>query len=681
MQKPPILRPLIALIAGILLQWYSACTLVTLLSVLGVVAVVWSAYGASSLSANYRYRWFTGIFPLLLFALVGMLSVFAKDVRNRSQWFGRHLPAQAFRATVVEVPLERQKTFRLLLEVQQAFSRSQSVITEGKILAYLPKDSTVENMDVGDTLLFAGQPQRITGFGNPGGFDYGQYCGRQQIYFQVFLREGHFKIIPNRGHFSFGKMISQWQKWILRQLQRHITHQPEQGLAEALLIGYKNDLDAGLVNAYTATGVVHIIAISGGHLAVIYLLLNALFARLQRRQTGIWVSCLLIVFLVWLFAFLSGLSASIVRAAIMISITLMGKVWGKGANTLNSLAVSAFLMLLWNPFWLWDAGFWLSFTAVLGIVLLQRPILNLAEIENPLLFRVWQMTALTLSAQVFTWPVVLYVFHQFPLWFLFSNLLVIPLSSCVLTGEIILVWTSIVPPLAAIVGKVVEWGIWLMNQYILNLDSLPVKNWTVGFGFWQMILCFAIMVLVLAGWGQKKRKYLLTALVMVCCVFGLSIYDYGKNYSRERLIVYNVPHVSAMDWIMHNKAVFVGEKAVLQDGFIFQNTIQPARIFYHADLNRDQVISPRSMSIGKYRVWVLDQERLQKITSYAEVDILILQGKIPFSMQDLRDKIKFSTIVFDSSVPMWKIEKWKKDGSGLPLRFHSVSESGAFIVE
>ena len=300
-------------------------------------------------------------------------------------------------------------------------------------------------MEYGSQLVFSRPLQEIKNGGNPGSFDYKTYCLFQGITHQVYLTKDDFVVLPTTETNAFALFIEQSRKWVVATIRNYIPGEKEQGLAEALLIGYKDDLDKNLVQAYSNTGVVHIIAISGLHLGLIYWLLLGLTKPLKGNKKLIWLRLVLIIGSLWLFTILAGAQPSVLRSAIMFSIIALGEVLLRRTNIFNTLAFSALILLCLNPFWLWDVGFQLSYSAVLSIVLFFQPVYNWYCPQNKALDFLWKMTSVTIAAQILTLPISIYHFHQMPLLFLFTNFIAVPLSSLILIGEIMLCALFFIP--------------------------------------------------------------------------------------------------------------------------------------------------------------------------------------------------------------------------------------------
>ncbi len=353
-----------------------------------------------------------------------------------------------------------------------------------------------------------------------GSFDYKKYCALQHIHYQVFLGPGEY-ISTGEGQASqLNKILDLVRNRVLNLLRLYIPGKREAGLAEALLIGYKGDLDKTLVQSYSLTGVVHIIAISGLHLGLIYALLRRLTLGLDKRLTGRVCRALLILGCLWAFSIMAGSSPSVLRSAVMFSFLVTGEILHRKSMVLNSLAASAFVLLWYEPYWLWDIGFQLSYTALAGIILFNKPIYQLIRPRSKILDEIWKLNAVTLSAQLLTTPISIYHFHQFPLLFLFTNFVAVPLSSIILGGEILLCLISIVPWLAKLIGQMLGLLISWMNSIIEYSGELPfstLKN--IPLAAHQVLIVYAMITLLALWLLHRDKRFLPLALVSAICFF------------------------------------------------------------------------------------------------------------------------------------------------------------------
>ena len=333
--------------------------------------------------------------------------------------------------------VEKTKSYKADAFVETVITDDTAINCKGKLLIYFSKDTAAQQLHYGDRILINKNLQAIKNSGNPGAFNYQRYAAFQQTFHNVFLKEKDWVLLPAKKINGFKQFIFTARENILANLRKNInTGKDELGIAEALLIGYTNDLDKDLVQAYSNTGVVHIIAISGMHLGLIYVMLVWLFARIPLVKKSKLAQVILILSCLWLFSLLTGAAASVLRSAVMFTFITIGNNLTKKSSIYNSLAASAFVMLCYNPYYLWDVGFQLSYLAVVGIVIFQKPIYNLIYIKNKRADKVWKLMAISLAAQILTFPICIYYFHQFPNLFLITNIIAVPLSSIILFAEI-----------------------------------------------------------------------------------------------------------------------------------------------------------------------------------------------------------------------------------------------------
>ncbi|HEX7845007.1 MAG TPA: ComEC/Rec2 family competence protein, partial [Chitinophagaceae bacterium] len=497
-RKTPFLRLLLFLIPGILLQWYLQLSVAIWLATAGSALIIFSGFYFLSLFQRFKFLFITGLAVAMLFVALGALLVWKQDVRNNSNWFGHSYNSSDALIVSLDEPLvEKTKSFKANAIVHSIIKDGNSIPVAGRIIVYFKKDTVVNELAYGSQLIFKKPLQEIKNSGNPGGFDYKRYSLFQGITHQVYLQQGEFEIIAGKKEKWLPKFIYDSREWVLTILRNNIKGDKELGLAEALLIGYKDDLDKSLVQSYTNTGVVHVIAISGLHLGIIYLLLVALLRPLKSKKYLRILKPLIIIAGLWLFSLLAGAQPSVLRSAVMFTCIVLGESLGRRTSIYNTLAASAFLLLCYDPYWLWDLGFQLSYSAVLSIVIFMKPVYNLLYFKNKLADNIWKLNAVTLAAQLLTLPISIYHFHQFPSYFFLTNFFAVPLSSVILIGEVILCVFSFVPVLAIFIGKILRWLIWLMNTYVERVEAIPfslLDGWQINIV--QVILLFVFITCI-----------------------------------------------------------------------------------------------------------------------------------------------------------------------------------------
>jgi len=634
---------------------------------------------------RYKLSVLNGLSVSALFIAVGGLLSWYKNIQHDDNWFGRKYNSESsLVVTLLEHPVKKTKSYKTNASVDYILNNDSCIKTGGKIILYLKKDNSLSNLDYGSQLVITKSLQEIKNSGNPGGFDYKRYSLFQGITHQVYLKENEFEILSTTKKNLFKQFINSSRTKVLNILRSNIKGEKELGLAEALLIGYKDDLDKTVVQSYSNTGVVHVIAISGLHLGLIYWLLAWIFSPLQKRKFR-WLRPIFILAGLWLFSLLAGAQPSVLRSAVMFTCIVLGDALDKRSSIFNSLALSALLLLCINPYWLWDVGFQLSYAAVLSIIIFMQPIYDWFYIKNKILDFIWKLNAVTIAAQILTVPFGIYHFHQFPASFLFTNFFAVPLSSFILLGEILLCIVSFIPLIAAFIGKIISWLIWLMNSYIGQVEQLP---FSLLEGLQISILQAILLLVVATGFGywlmEKNKAGFSYALVALFGFAALRTVSFIQANNRQQLIVYNVPQKQAIEIIDGRKYLFVGDQDLLADDFVRNFHLKPSRVLHRIeaapDLRNYQQQKELIIYKGKKIMALKETKYFHPLAEKVPVDLLLISGSPKLYFNKLIKTFSIRQVVFDGSCPEWKINYWKKDCDSLHIPYHDVSVQGAFLM-
>jgi competence protein ComEC len=452
-KRLPFLKVLIPFTCGILLQYYLKQSELRILITLLLLAIL---LAVTSTLQYYRLRRFFGILLHLALLVIGALAITWQDYQRNPDWIGHSLLQEPLLIQLKEQPHATANGSKALASILC----SQSTYRTGLLMLYFEKE--VPKQVRGSRLIITAKVERIPANHNPGGFNYQQYSSNKGIYHQSFLQKNNYQFLPTENISWISKTLQFLQDHVTKTFRSYLDEK-NVGLAEALMIGYKYDLDRNLLKDYSNTGVVHIIAISGLHLALLYLIIDKLISTFFRKRSP--ARAILILLTLWIFTLLAGATPSVVRSAVMFSVLVMGELLDRKSSLLNNLSASAFLLLCYDPYWLWDLGFQLSFTAVLGLALWSKPIAGLVYTRNKLLNELWKMSSVTLAAQLSTLPLLLYNFGQFPVFFLPANLIAVPLSSTALVLEMILCFTAPFPAISRILA-------WLIDHTLTGMNAV-----------------------------------------------------------------------------------------------------------------------------------------------------------------------------------------------------------------
>jgi len=685
----PFVRLLACLIAGILLQWYLQLAITVCIISAAVLLAMMIVFYLLPTSITFNLQWLRGIFLMTLVVVAGAVIVYVKDIRHDALWIGNtYQPKQPVLVSIDEPLVDKPNSYKALATIKAVYQHGKWQKASGDVLLYFSNKAKFKpRLQYGSQIILRADLQPIKNSGNPGAFDYKQYCLMRNIGYQAFIYPGQYTNLWQDGGTKLQHTLFDARDATIAALQKAIPGEKEQAVAEALLIGYRDTLDPDLVQAYTNTGVIHIIAISGMHLAMIYGALLWLFRRLPKRRGMRIVEAVVILAVLWGFSLLAGAVPSITRAAVMFTIIVIGRLVDRSASTYNTLAASAFLQLAYNPFYLWDAGFMLSYSAVLSIVAFYRPVYKWVYIKNKWLNKPWQAMATTISAQILTIPVILLYFHQLPLVFLLSNLVAVPLSGIILYSEIGLLAVIAIPFVGKWAGMAVYYMIMALNSFITSISKLPFGLWdNIYADVAQTLLLYAFILSVSYWLLRKASGGLLTSMAFLAALVIYTGVRYVNINYTQKLIVYNVPHQTAIDVMQGGSYRFIGDSILLQDGKLQRYNLKPSRTMYGVAAAGDSLLQANFQNLGfmvnHTKVLLLDNTcNLADTTVKVQADVIILSKNPKYSIQDVQRCFSFKQLVFDSSNPMWKIRRWKKDCDSLHLRFHSVQESGTFQLD
>lgn len=686
-KQAPFLRLVLPLMAGIITAWELSLevtfdTLISIFIFSGLLVVLAVVTRIRLINDGLR----TVFLLIFLFLLGGFLTVY-HDAGRHVDFAGKFLKSESKIILRIREPLsEKPASWKTVADIIRVESGKGSFETRGKAILYLRKTGSIPPLKYGDVIIARNNLQPVRNSGNPGSFDYRRYCHLQNIFYQAYLANDSWEKLSVRKANVLQEIFFRCRTKGIELLSHYIQGNRELGIAEALLVGYRDDLDKDLVQAYADTGVVHIIAISGLHLGLIYLILLFILKPLKDEGYQRWIKGILIILSLWSFAMITGGSPSALRACVMFSFIVTGQFFvRRQSNIYNTLAASAFLLLCFNPFLLFDVGFQLSYLAVLGIVMFQKPVYGLFISKNKVWNYFWKMMSVSIAAELLTFAAAIYYFHRFPLAFLIANLLVVPLASFILYAEVILMVVSVIQPLGILVGWVVMQSIVFMNGIIEILSTVSFSGFSgITFTLTETILLY-VVIFSLMIFFIREIKFAFITFLFFFFLFGLSkTIRHMNNLFNKKVIVYNIPHYQALHLVDGRSVCFIGDSAVLENKNMMRNTFLPAAIYYQlqSDGRADKCLR-QSHFIQFYntRIFILDQQVVSKnLTKAYPVDYILISHHPDPDFEKIKNIFSPKMVVFDGSNPLWKIKLWKTACDSLHLHCFSVQEEGAWIA-
>lgn len=546
----------------------------------GVVAILVFAllvinYGYRHLNA-YRFKPFTGILISLCCFCAGALAVVSAKQAVHTVYSSKQ--GTYYTLIIDDEPQFRGKTIRFRAKLKSGYEQVndtskkwQAKPVSGNLMVTLyTLLNSNQTFQYGDELVIPGKIKPVPPPENPASFDFRYWLATQRIYNQAFLNTaGVLKLDSNQGNpvLAFSLKIRQKQLATYRNL---IRDDNAFAVASTLILGYRADLNPETLNVYSATGTIHAFSVSGMHVGLIYLVFNWLLKFMDHKKLLMTIKLIVLSILIWAYVLITGCSAAALRSVIMLSVLLLAKFLNRNSNPYNVLAFTAFTLLLYDPLLIRDIGFQLSFLAVVGLIYLQPKLEAVSPVNNRWFKQFWSAMAMSVSAQLFTYPLSLYYFHQFPLCFLLSNFFILlPVTLMMYLGILIL----LIP--VGWLGKILEQLILFTNTGLGYIANLPYANIR---GIWitkkELILLSLALAFLLLACIHRHKCLLFAGLSSILLLRLYSSTDQLKKYNQQKAIVFKIRGQQATIFLRSNTAIiFTGLKP--QDK-VFQQHIQPA---------------------------------------------------------------------------------------------------------
>lgn len=696
--KAPFFRLLIPLIAGITAGIYLTCLVnwaPVAIIFLCILLLIFTF--APFVFNSYKHRWLYGSVTFLLLALSGFWLISVNTAILHEDHYSRsYIASDWIIAETAEPVTEKARSYKVLVWVQGLVHNDSIFPASGKILLYLAKDSSSATLGCGDIILVGSPVTKVKSPGNPSEFDYSRFLNLRGIYDQSYAKKGNWALLKKDSSFSLFEFADGIRKNLLAIYKKYGLNDDEFAVASALVLGYKDDLDKDIIQAYSTAGAMHVLSVSGLHVGIIFIVLNKLALFIERIRYGRLIKTLILIIALWSYSLLSGLSPSVLRAALMLSFVIIGKASDRNSNIYNTLAVSAFILLCINPYILADVGFQLSYLAVAGIVYIHPQLYTLWKAPNWLLEQVWTLVSVSIAAQFVTFPVCLLYFHQFPNYFLLSNLVVIPLGTVIIYGGLLLFALSPFNWLCEIFAFIYKWIVFLLNFFVSWIEQLP---WSLTDGISitiaETLVMYSILFFLLVYVFISRTKWLVTVLAFSIL---LAAYQWIENsvLMHQRLfVVYNIKNSSAIDF-------FDGRESVLlTDSTISSNSSQLKHIYPNhwergiknkqhiilnipgiAYLSRHLMIDDNLLQFYDIRLACIRNAALIKRRSTRQkitVDHLVIANNPKISLCEILDVFSTKHIIIDSSNNDRNTHKWLKEADEEGINCYSVVANGAYI--
>ena len=438
-----------------------------------------------------------------------------------------------FIAEVCQKPIEKAKTYQSILWIQSRLYPKQE-----KVIVYFSKENFDTTYMAGDQLILLTQPKQIMNTGNPFELDYRTMMHNKGIDFTLYLPSGTYRKTGIQIH-----RISYWAEQVRDKLVAHLSatkiEKEECAVISALTLGYRAELDPETLDYFINTGTIHVLSVSGLHVALIFLILSFFFSGINKGKFGTIIYPTLMILFLWIYAFITGFSPPVQRSTVMFTFVILGTSLRRPVNIYNSLTASAFLLILLDPNVLFDVGFQLSYLSIFGIVLLQKPLASMVQVKNKMLKWLWTLFTVSLAAQLITFPLSILYFNQFSNVFWLSNYFAIP-------GTTLLMWLTFgffvfspIPIISNIFAQIIQFVTNLMLVILKWMSELPhaVTKGIVYSPFQTWILYLLIIALIIYGFSKNKTG-LFVGLTLLITLQISTLYANYNLFNQKAIYVY-----------------------------------------------------------------------------------------------------------------------------------------------
>lgn len=676
----PIVRLLLPFIAGIGLSMFypigqGVSSILFLLFFLLAVCVYIKV-------SSFALRWVFGALITLCMFCGGMaLHQYQNELRSGEHFSHHRDTAAQLIIAINEQPVPKTTSWKMKCKALAIIDSSGTKqFAEGGLILYVKRSEQPFPYKYGDVVVVPFEKvSPVLPPQNPDEFNYKRYLAFNNFYFQAYVNQEQLKDVA----YNTGNPVRKWvcgvQQYFKSVLARDIGSVNETGVAQALLYGYDDDIDAETVQAYSNTGTLHVLAVSGMHVGIIFMILGLFLKFMDKTKKLKIAKGLIILAVLWLYSLLCGLSPSILRATVMFSFIIIADLLGARSNIYNTLAASAFVLLCYDSNMLANVGFQLSYLAVIGIVFFQPLISNRYTAPNRLMDEVWKITAVSLAAQLVTFPIGLLYFHQFPNCFLFSNLIIIPLTTIILYMGMVLLLVSKLTMLSALLGKVIYYTIAFTNDIVKAVEQIPYSYVNgIHISIFQSILLYIIIGCSTAFFVFKRASYFRSALLSATLFFVLQLVHHINNATQNRLLIYNINKHTAMHIIKGNEALLVTDTALFANKSKMKFHLQQHS--WKSGIDRQQELftdsSWKTIILPGYTC-VLSGHSLPQKYDIA-VDLLLIKNKVDGDL--LLERLRPKRVIITSAVKPHHARLIHEQFASTDIPVSYVGETGAIEV-
>lgn len=547
-------------------------------------------------------------------------------------------------------------------------------VCSGKILVHLHKTPENSKVQIGSTIQINGPLIKNKKSLNPNQFDYGNYLNTKSIFAQIYDNNNSIKVSDkiDKNSWYYSDYL---RNKIIANLQKNNFSKDELQVVSALILGQQQDISKEIIKDYQYAGAIHILSVSGLHVGFILLFITFLLKPLPKNKLGNTIRLLTIIISLWGFAVLAGLSPSVVRSVTMFSFVAVGMYLKRTTNIFHTLLVSMFLILFFQPSFLFDVGFQLSYLSLFFILWLQPLISNLWEPKNKIVTSIWETLTVSFAAQIGAFPLSIYYFHQFPGLFFITNLIIIPFLIVIMGLGVLVMVMAAFDFVPMITMKALEFCIFFLNKiinWVASFEQFIIKDVPIN---WQTLFCLYLLIIAAIVWF-KKPTYSKIVFAFVSLLFFQSslLITRWKIQNQHEWIVFNSWKNTLVTERNGDKVTVYGNESVTN------KTTSNTTLKSYLIANNSAVTKINKIQ----NLYYFKEKKILVVDSFGiyskeiNPDIIILRQSPKINLERLIQLNSPKLIVADASNYKSNVKLWKAICLKKKIPFHATAEKGFY---
>ena len=639
----------------------------------------------------YKNRWLGGALVHVILLIAGIICFNNNREIDRDDHFSK-LKSQYIIVTIASEPKLSGQNLHFTAKVEQVYQNNGLAPVSGHVLITLKTDSSHQPcLHYGDQLILPARFNEIEPPQNPAEFNYKSYMAHQNVYQQVYLNGKQVMVV---GHAQGNALIGFAQRTrlaLVGKLKTNMRDTDAIAVASTMLLGYRADLRKEVQQTYAQTGTMHLLSVAGMHVGLVYLFISFILSFLTKFKHGKLLKISLSIFLIWCYALITGFSPAVCRASLMLSAVIIGLGFSRHISRLNLLAVSAFILLLYNPFYLLDVGFQLSYIAVGGIIIIQPYIYKWLFFGNRWLNELWLVCSVSIAAQIVLFPIGMFYFHDFPVYFLVSNLFVVIPSAIILFVGIVYLALPVIPILSSALAWLVEHTALIMTKTLGFIEHAPFgrvdKLWLSPF---EVMLCYGLIISVICLFIYKNKIWLKAGLSFALLIaIAVSVKQFS-NISTNNITFYSVGKSTAILVQNGDSGVLLTDMKTTDKNF--QYAVEPSldscgigRLgFCPIHSNADNSLFKKNENLiqaGNKTILMINKAFTKKLfPEKLGLDYIYLSGSPKLDLQYLTKNYTFKMLIAGNNNSAYLVKKLEVEASAAKLPFLNLKRNKAFII-